>query len=159
MAASKVALLPINYKSFALIHFFKQNGRMLIERKYSCQVVDLTGYVLPHVRPSLRVWGYLSSRLEQVFTRWIEIGWLQKVMQLSNNVNNLKLQLQGVDAVVLDRFPPSHALSLWTFIGLVAVIHCGLGLTMLILLLSANAVQGAKSCLNLTIRHKVKVFA
>lgn len=157
MAANKIALYPMNYKSLGFIQYFQHHGRMLIERKYSCQNLDVAEYFSIKSRPSLRTWGNLSDRLGKIFTRWIEIGWLIKVLQLSDNASNLKLQLQGVEAVVLDRFPPSHPLSIWTFIGFVALIHLGIGLLLLIALMAATVLNEYKKFMNL-IKSKLNRF-
>lgn len=64
MSASKVGVIPIHLKAFGIVNFFRQHGRLLVERRYSCQALDLSHFNLPPVCPSLRSWGLLSLRLK-----------------------------------------------------------------------------------------------
>lgn len=138
MSKNKVSLLQANSKSFGLVRFFKKKGRILIENKYSCQLADVSKFISLPIRLSYRVRGYLSSRFEKIYNTWMEIGWMQKVAQLMDNANSLKLGMHNVDIVVLDRFPPSHPLKLWSIIGLAVAAHVLLVIGLLILKLATE---------------------
>lgn len=78
-------------------------------------------------------------------------------MSLLNNSINLKLGLQNVEIVVLDRFPPSHPLTLWTFVGLVALFHCGIGITLLVLNIARKYFDECVNRCALTVK-RFKIF-
>lgn len=145
MSNKKVAIVIQGLRYYNLINFFKKNGRQLVDQKYSCQALDFPNQIKTRMRPSLRAWGPLSDRLQRIFSRWIEIGWLDKVWQMQEHAGNLKLGLKNVDIVLLDRFPPTRPLSLWSFIGVVAALHCSLGVASLLILSTPKLYENIKA--------------
>lgn len=128
----KVALYPVNPVISQLNALFRHYGRLLINKRYSCQIVNYGTHVPIPVQQSYRYWGPLSFKLNQVFQQWFQAGWMTKMKDLWTHRKNLRLELQGIEMVALDRFPPARPLNLGSFLGVSGSIHVGLGLVLLL---------------------------
>lgn len=153
----KIFIFYSNPMTGRLVYHFRHWGRLLINNQYSCQVMDITGIVSFPVRQSIRYWGCLSYKMGQIFSRWFEAGWINRMQVLWKHGNNLKLQLQGVEISRLDRFPHISALNLWSFVGLSGGIHCTLCNILLAVTISIRLKSSKGIVKHFALFRKIKV--